>query len=72
MRWWLLPRVRGYRPVLLGLIIGVALTEGAAFLGLFLLPEDMPATQAAVFFLSLFSFMQLAPYYARRLGEGEG
>lgn len=66
VRWLLIPQVRGYRPLLVLLIIGLALSETVGFFGMFLLPADMPAAKMQLFVLALLSAAQFAPFYARR------
>lgn len=66
VRWLLIPQVRRFRPVLVLLIIGLALSEAIEIFGLFLLPRDMPTTRMVLFVLSLASTLQFAPFYARK------
>jgi hypothetical protein len=65
VRWLLIPRVRGYRPLLVLMIIGLALCEAVTFFSIFLFQADMPAAKMQLFILSLLSAAQFAPFYAR-------
>ena len=47
------------------MIVGLALSEGGAFYGLFLVPADQPETKLLVFVLALISMVQFAPFYAQ-------
>lgn len=64
IRWLVMPRIRGYPALLKALIIGMVLAEAAEFYGIFLLPPSVPQTKMTIFYLSLASALQFAPFYA--------
>jgi hypothetical protein len=66
IRWLLIPKTRGAGKLLVLMIIGLALSEGAEFFGLFLVANDQPETKLAIWILSLLSALQFMPVYAER------
>jgi len=65
VRWLVLPRCRRPQQVFVMMILGLALSEGAGLLGIFLIPHDQPETKLSLFVLSLLSCAQFMPVYAR-------
>lgn len=65
VRWLVLPRFVELPKKLVWMIIGLALSEGAGFFGIFLIPRDQPETRLLVFLLSVLSVLQFVPLYAR-------
>jgi hypothetical protein len=66
IRWLLIPKAQGAGKLLVLMIIGLALSEGAEFFGLFLVPGNQPETKLAIWILSLLSALQFMPVYASR------
>ena len=66
IRWLLIPKTRGAGKLLVLMIIGLALSEGAEVIGLFLVANDQPETKLAIWILSLLSALQFMPVYANR------
>jgi hypothetical protein len=71
VRWLLLPRAKHPGQVLVFMVIGLALSEGAEFYGLFLVPKNQPSTQLAMWLLSLLSALQFIPIYAKSENSAE-
>jgi len=73
LRWLVLPRAAEQRQ-LVAMIMGLALSEAALLISLFLVGPDYPGNQLAVFMLAVCSVIQFAPSYAtpgyRVSGEG--
>lgn len=65
VRWFVLPRFVELHKKFVWMVVGVALSEGAGILGIFLIPRDQPETRLLVFLLSLMSVLQFVPLYAR-------
>ncbi len=65
VRWLVLARFKTARLVFPIFIIGIALAEGACFLGLFV----FPAHKSELFILSVFGILQFVPYFVGRLQE---
>ncbi len=65
VRWLLLPRAVTTGKVLVAMILGLALCEGAALLGIFLVPDALPGTRLLVWLAALAGALQFAPVYAR-------
>ena len=65
VRWFVLPRAKHSRQMLVAMIIGLALSEAVEFYGIFLIPAGQPQTKLSLFILSLLSCAQFAPIYAR-------
>jgi hypothetical protein len=66
VRWWFLPRTSHYQRQLVLMVIGMALGEGAAIMGVILVPRDLPETRLWILLLSLLAMLQFAPTYAGR------
>ncbi len=69
VRWFVVTRCREFAHALVAMIIGLALSESAAILGVFLLPPTQPQTKLLVFVLAFFGVLQFAPIYARNLAH---
>lgn len=65
VRWLFLPRATTTGKVLVAMILGLSLCEGAALLGVLLVPDALPGTRLAVWLASLVGALQFAPLYAR-------
>jgi hypothetical protein len=65
VRWLVLPRCAVVAQRLVAMIVGLALSEGAAFFGMFLVARDQPETRLALLILALLGMAQFAPFYAR-------
>jgi hypothetical protein len=64
IRWALLPRRTDPAAIVILLVIGLALSESIAFLGMFLVARDQPQTRLALLLLALACALQMAPFYA--------
>lgn len=64
-RWLWVPRCDTTGRVLVAMITGLALCEGAALLGIVLIPETLPGTRLWVWLAALVGALQFAPVYAR-------
>jgi len=71
IRWLLLPRADAPGKILVLMIIGLALSEAAEILGLFLVSPDQPGTKLALWILSLLSVIQFIPLYARSTPQSD-
>lgn len=65
IRWILVPRADALPKQLVLMVLGLALSEGVQFYGLFLVPANQPSTKLALWILSLASCVQFIPLYAR-------
>jgi len=65
VRWLLLPKAEAAGKKLILMIIGLSLSEGVEFYGLFLIHPDQPSTKLALWVLSLLSVFQFIPVYAK-------
>jgi hypothetical protein len=70
VRWLLLPRARTTGAVLVHMVLGIALCESVAFYGLFLVPENQPATKLTLWIVALVGVAQFAPIYALHSDRG--
>ena len=64
IRWFFIPRLAARRKILVLMIIGIALSESAEFLGIFLILPDMPQTKLIIFVASFLSVFQFIPVFA--------
>jgi hypothetical protein len=64
VRWLVLPRAEAPGKKLIWMIVGLALSEGVEFYGLFLIHSDQPSTKTALWVLSMISVFQFVPLYA--------
>ncbi len=65
IRWNMIPRITHPQTALVALVIGVALAEGAMFVGIFV----FSAHQWEIFLAAILGIAQHAPAYAGRLSE---
>ena len=64
VRWWVIPKLKDQKQMLIALIVGLALTEAPILFELFLIGSDYPQNQIVVLMVAVFSLIQFAPIYA--------
>lgn len=64
IRWKIIPALKEPQKQLVAMIVGLALSEGAIFVEIFLIGPDYPQYQVAVLMASVFCTLQFAPSYA--------
>ena len=72
VRWWVIPRLKQQRQMLVALIIGLALSEAPILFELFLIGATYPQNQIAVLMIAVFSLIQFAPIYGTPGVDFEG
>ena len=70
LRWWVIPRTATKPRLLVGMIVGLALSEAVEFFSLFLYPRTMPETKMGLCALAWLSMAQFVPVYAHPAGTG--
>ncbi len=66
VRWFLIPKAEKPETRLTLMIVGLALNEAAALLGLFLVPPSFPETKLTLFSASLIGILQFAPIFTTK------
>lgn len=66
VRWFLIPRTDESPKLIVLMVVGLALSEAPAILGMLLIPQSQPETRLALFTASLLSILQFAPFFANR------
>jgi len=66
IRWFLIPKAKDIQKLLILMIVGLALAEGAQFYQIFLIGPDYPETQMSIFILSVLGVGQFAPFYVKK------
>jgi len=69
IRWLIIPKLKEFQPQLVAMIVGLAFSEGAIFMELFLIGSEYPQYQIAILMVSVFSLIQFAPIYAIPFGD---
>ena len=69
VRWWVIPKLKDQKQMLIALIIGLALTEAPIFFELFLIGPEYPQNQIVVLMVGVFSLIQFAPIYGTPLSS---
>lgn len=64
VRWLVIPKLKQQPKLLVTMIVGLALTEQAIFVSLFLVGPDYPQNQIAILMVAVVSLIQFAPSYA--------
>ena len=70
VRWLVLPRFTAFPRKLAWMLVGIALSEGAGFFEIFLVPRNQPETRQFVLALAVFGIVQFAPIYATSSDDG--
>jgi len=65
IRFVLIPRIKDLPKKLPAMIIGLALSEGVGFVGIFALGNKFPATQLLLFGCAVGCILCFAPFYAK-------
>jgi len=71
IRWLFIPRAKAVGQVLLLMILGLALSEGVEFYGIFLVRADQPSTKLGMWVLAILSGLQFIPLYAKPKEKSE-
>ena len=66
VRWVVLPRLEDGRQLLAGMVVGMALAEGAQFSQIFLIGPGHPEIQRAVLVLAMLAGVQFFPWFLPR------
>ena len=64
VRWWVIPKLKDQKQMLIALIVGLGLTDAPILFELFLIGSDYPQNQIVVLMVAVFSLIQFAPIYA--------
>ena len=64
LRWCVIPKLKDQKQMLIGLLVGLALTQAPILFELFLIGSDYPQNQIVVLMIAVFSLIQFAPIYA--------
>lgn len=63
IRWFIIPKEKEIAKILVLMIVGIALGEGAQLFQLFIIGKNYPETQLFIFFLSILCVAQFIPFY---------
>lgn len=69
IRFILIPRIKSVPKKLPAMIVGLALSEGVGFLGIFAVGKEFPTTQLSCLVLAICCMVSLAPVYAKERAE---
>ncbi|MES2661447.1 MAG: hypothetical protein V4689_22705 [Verrucomicrobiota bacterium] len=69
IRFVLIPQIESVPKKLPAMVIGLALSEGIGFLGMFAVGKEFPATQQTLFVTAIACIACLAPVYAKPRAE---
>lgn len=70
IRWLVIPKIKQVQPLLTAMIIGLALAEGCAILGMFVLGPEFPQSKVLLFTIGAGAVFQYMPTYASRICDG--
>lgn len=69
VRFILIPKIQAVPKKLPAMIVGLALSEGIGFLGIFAVGKEFPTTQLSCLVLAICCIVSLAPVYAKERAE---
>ena len=71
IRWILIPKAKDRGKLLVLMIIGLALIDGAQIFQLFLIGPDYPQKQITILVLALIGAVQFVPTYAKKINSNK-
>ena len=69
IRFLVIPRIEELPKKLPAMIVGLALSEGIGFVGMFAVGKEFPATQQALFVTAIACIVSFAPVYTKPRAE---